>query len=199
MRHQSDIDMINTNKELIDEHEQAFAFELSAGIFEKPRMTVWMILIPIFIVYHIFRHNRYVDGRRQFTEHYLSSRRHALDAAARVAADGGRIDFDDLAKRSNVPEHSIETFSAWMQVLAEHYTALLTASGESAEDLVRSAYQNRTNYLLTLNRLNQTESSLNTAIKSEVAETSDGVDEVIAKMEFFTENMRREMADQIFH
>ena len=34
---------------------------------------------------------------------------------------------------------------------------LLAAEGDSFEALVRSAYRNRTNYLLTLNRLNTVE------------------------------------------
>jgi hypothetical protein len=79
-------------------YERQFAFKLAGHVLEKPRMNVWMILIPIIIVYHMFRFQKYVDGKKKFTSNYLKTREQALESARGVVAEGDqRREFDHRA------------------------------------------------------------------------------------------------------
>ena len=53
----------------------------------------------------------------------------------------------------------------WLTVLIDHYMDLLQAEGDQIEDLIKSVYKSRTNYLLFFNRLNSVEKKFNSALK----------------------------------
>jgi hypothetical protein len=74
---------------------------------------------------------------------------------------------------------------------------LLAANGDSFESLVRSAYRNRTNYLLTLNRLSTVEKEFYAAIKPQLAAT-EGAAAVITTIETQSQRLRRHLAESIF-
>ena len=88
-------------------------------------------------------------------------------------------------------------YASWMRVLVEHYMDLLSATGDSFESLVRSAYHNRTNYLLTLNRLSTVEKEFYAALKPQMAAT-EGAVEIITTIETQSQHLRRKLAEQIF-
>ncbi len=75
---------------------------------------------------------------------------------------------------------------------------LLAADGDSFESLVRAAYRNRTDYLLTLNRLNTVEKEFYTALKPHMG-AAEGAADIIATIESQSQRLRRELAEQIFH
>jgi hypothetical protein len=62
---------------------------------------------------------------------------------------------------------------------------------------VRSSYRNRTDYLLTLNRLSMVEKEFYTALKPQLAAT-EGAAAVIATIEEQSRRLRRDLAEQIF-
>ena len=69
---------------------------------------------------------------------------------------------------------------------------------DSIEALVNSAYKNRTNFLLSLNRLHETEKRFNAALSPHLQATTEGVEEIIARMERASGVLWREEAERIF-
>jgi hypothetical protein len=55
---------IQDKREIIHRHEVAFAETLSAEVIERPKLSVWMILIPILFVTYFYQLRRYAAGRR---------------------------------------------------------------------------------------------------------------------------------------
>jgi hypothetical protein len=178
--------------------EEKFANALAAVVLDKPKISIWMILIPIIIVYHMFRYQKYVDGRNKFSEHYLLSRKRALEAGVRALESGQPCDVRGLVKQANIPEDTKSEYTAWIRVLCDHYADLLRCEGDSIEALVKSAYKNRTNFLLSLNQLSDSEKRFNAALSPHLLKTTEGVDEIIGRMEHVTEILRRDEAERIF-
>ena len=85
-----------------------------------------------------------------------------------------------------------------IRALIGHYQDLLLAEGDSWESLVQSAYKNRTNYLLFLNQLNDLERQFNAALTPHPKPTTEGVDEIVQRIEHWSESFRRDDAVKIF-
>lgn len=183
---------------LILEHEKKFADTLASQVLEKPRLSVWMILIPIFFVYFFYRYQRYIEGRKAFSEHYLVSRRRALNEAIESTRLGTAPDINALAERSDMPEIARSLQKNVLGLLVAHYSLLLNADGEEYSALIRSAYGTRTNYLLFLNRLNKSEIDVNASLSPHLKDKQEGVEGVISLMESRSEAIRRENAEVFF-
>ena len=178
--------------------EELFAKKLALKVIDKPSLTVWMILVPIIFVYYFFRFQRFNSGRKRFAENYLISIRRALDEAVAVVENDRKPDPGSLASMSDVPEAIRDKQAAVFKLMIEHYVDLLRSEGESVDALIRRVYQKRTHYLLFLNRLNRLEKDRNKALKPLLHEKTEGVDEVVERIEKFSETLRREMAEEIF-
>jgi hypothetical protein len=191
---------MQSKKECILENETAFAYELSAVVFEKPKMNVWMILIPIIIVFHMYRHQRYVDGRRAFIDNYLITRKRALEAAHGYCEHGNNVDLDRFESAADLPPETRPVYRQWIELLSEHYQTLISSQGRDYKDLVRDGYKTKTNYLLFLNRLNQAEKQFNRALKPHIQAKEDPhvIEQTIAKIEHHTEILRRQGSENIF-
>ena len=184
--------------EIIGASEEKFAYALASAVLDKPKISIWMILIPIIIVFHMFRYQKYVDGRNKFAEHYLLSRKRALEANVRALESGRPCDIRALVAQASISEDAKSEYAAWIRVLCDHYADLLRCEGDSIEALTKSAYKNRTNFLLFLNQLNDSEKRLNAALSPHLRETTEGVDEIIGRMEHASEILRRDEAERIF-
>ena len=189
---------IQEKSEIIWASEEKFAYTLASAVLDKPKISIWMILIPIIIVFHMYRYQKYVDGRNKFSEHYLLSRRQALEANVRALKSGRPCDIGALAARANISQNAKSEYSAWLRVICDHYNDLLRCEGDSIEALVKSAYKTRTNFLLFLNQLNDSEKRLNAALSPRLRETTNGVDEIIGRMEHASAILRRDEAAKIF-
>ena len=183
---------------IIGASEEKFAYALASAVLDKPKISIWMILIPIIIVFHMFRYQKYVDGRNKFVEHYQLSRKRALEANVRALETGQPCDVRALVTQANISADAKSEYSAWIRILCDHYADLLRCKGDSIEALVKSAYKNRTNFLLFLNQLNDSEKRLNAALSPQLRETTEGIDEIIGRMEHATEMLRRDEAERIF-
>ncbi|MGB5620745.1 MAG: NF038143 family protein [Desulfobacterales bacterium] len=189
---------LTEKSDFIRSNETTFAYSLSLIVIEKPKISVWMILIPIILVYHMYRHKSYVEGRRTFAENFLITRNRALEAAVGSIANEGPLDESSVVKEANIPESTKEEYTAWVRVLMTHYKDLLRCEGDSFDALVRSAYKNKTNYLLFLNILNKSEKRFNSALKPHLQDTTEGVSEIIDRMEKGSEKLRYQEAERIF-
>ena len=189
----------NDKKELILARERKFAAQLGRLVFSKPKLHTWMILIPFLFVFFIQDLMRYKKGRRAFSDNYLLSHEKALKEAEDALAQGRKPNAEVIARQADLQGKSQEKYAEFLTVLAEHYTWLLQAQGDSYESLVRSAYgNNRTNFLLFANCLNQAEKKLNQALTPQLSKEEDGVDLTIQKMEAASNQLRRTDAEHIF-
>jgi len=188
---------LERKKELILQRELAFANAVGAAVFEKPKVSFWMVLVPLLFLYFIYRMQRYKSGRMKFDEEFMTTRRRAMNLAFEAVEAGSRPDIDRIARESGLTEALEKPYASWLKVLVDFYMDLLAANGDSFESLVRSAYRNRTNYLLTLNRLSTVEKEFYAAVKPQLAAT-EGAAAVIATIETQSHQLRRDLAENIF-
>jgi hypothetical protein len=185
-------------KNLIIQHEELFANTLALKVLEKPKLSVWMILIPIIFVFYFYQYQKFLTGRKMFAEHYLVSRKRALDEAVKVVQTGREPDIGGMAKMSEVPDDIRDKQSKVLSILVEHYVKLLQSDGEVYESLVRSAYQNSSSYLLFLNSLNQAEKDVNRALTPHLQKQHNEISSVVDAIDVQSEILRRESAGKIF-
>ena len=188
---------LERKKELILQRELAFSNAVGAAVFEKPKVSFWMVLVPLLFLYLIYRMQRYKSGRMRFDEEFMTTRRRAMNIAFEAVEAGSRPDIDRIARESGLTEALEKPYASWLKVLVDFYMDLLAANGDSFESLVRSAYRNRTNYLLTLNRLGTVEREFYAAVKPQLAAT-EGAADVIATIETQSQQLRRDLAENIF-
>ena len=70
-------------RDIILQRELAFANAIGAAVIDKPKVSFWMVLIPILFVYFIYRAQRFKSDRMQFDEEFMTTRRRAMDTALR--------------------------------------------------------------------------------------------------------------------
>lgn len=184
--------------QIILEHEKRFADHLALKVLDKPKLSVWMILIPIIFVHYFYRIQKFNSGRNAFAEKYIIVRKRALDEALAVIRTERTPDIEGLARLSKLPEAVHGPNLKMVDLLVSHYSDLMRSDGDTIESLVRSAYKTRSNYLLFVNQLNQTEKTLNSALKPHLADSVEGVEEIISAMEIYSERFRRNYAETVF-
>jgi hypothetical protein len=182
---------------LILERELAFANAVGAAVFEKPKVSFWMLMVPLLFLHFIYRMQKFKNGRMRFDQEFMITRRKAMDLAVEVLETGVKPNIDRIAGESGLTDALVTPYASWLKALVEYYTDLLAATGDSFESLVRSAYRNRTNYLLALNRLNAVEKEFYAALKPQMAAT-EGAAAVIATIEEQSRRLRRELAESAF-
>jgi len=188
---------LEKKKDLILAHELEFANAVGAAVFEKPKVSLWMILVPLLFVYFIHRMQTYKKGRIKFNEDFMDTRKRALECAVETFKAGDRLDPSQAVRQSELSDELGKPYAAWLEVLVDHYRDLLAADGDDFGALVRKAYHTRTNYLLTLNRLNTVEKDYYAALKRQLAST-EGTADIIAIMEKESQQLRRELAEEVF-
>ena len=190
---------IEAKKDLILKYEERFAYELGLVIIPKPKVSVWMILIPIIFVFHLYRHKKYVEGRRAFADNYLISRRRAADETAEEIRQDRPVNLDALSAKAKLPsKEAHRDYREWLTVLMAHYRNLLTAQADDFNALVRLAYRSRSNYLLTLNQLSKAEKKLNATLRPHLEKETEGIADVIADIERNSTRLRRVHAQTVF-
>ncbi|MFH0994923.1 MAG: NF038143 family protein [Pseudomonadota bacterium] len=184
-------------KEIILRREMAFADAIGASVLDKPKVSYWMVFIPILFLYFIYRMQGYKSERLKFSEDFMITRRRAMDVALEAAATGGSPDIADVARNAGLSEPLLNPYVTWMKALVDYYLELLASEGGNFESIVRAAYSNRSNFLLTLNRLNTIEKAFYTALKPHM-EATEGAADIITKIESQSQELRRKLADHIF-
>lgn len=182
-------------------YERQFAFKLAGHVLEKPKMNVWMILIPIIIVYHMFRFQKYVDGKKKFTSNYMKSREQALESACSLVADGKAKDVNSITEHIPLPPEARGPYNHLLSVLVDHYVDLLRAEGEGIDSLLRRAYRSRTDFLLFFNQLSQAEKRLNAALQPHMSREhreQREIGDAVRRIQEISEQMRRTEASRVF-
>jgi hypothetical protein len=183
--------------ELILVQEGSFVNTLGAVVFDKPRVSYWMVLVPILFLHFIYQMQKYKRGRAKFAEDFLITRRGALQAAYDAAVAGKRPDTGPLIRQAGLSDALRKPYAEWVEVLTGHYADLLAGTGDSFDGLVRSVYRGRTDYLLALNRLSTVEEAFYAALKPQMAAT-EGAADIIDRIEANARRLRSESAQRIF-
>lgn len=184
--------------QIVLEHEEGFADRLALQVLDKPKLSVWMILIPIIFVHYFYRIQKFNSGRNAFAQNYMVLRKRALAEALAAVHSDNAPDIEGLSRMSKLPDSAEKPNRVLLQHLVSHYMDLIRSAGDTMESLVRSAYKTRTNYLLFINQLSQAERTLNSALKPHLAETVQGIEDIIAAMEQHSEKLRRNHAAMVF-
>lgn len=195
---EGDMPTLEEKKNLILKAEERFALRVAAATIERPETSLWMILIPILFIFHLFRLRQNSTGREAFAQGFMTTPKRMLDAAWVAVQTDTRPDIETIVQKASIPPEIRGEYSLWLTVLADHYMDLLCAEGSSFAALLRAVYQNRGNYLLFLNRLSESERRFNAALKPHLSQTTAGVDDIVAAMEHHCTEIRRAMATQIF-
>lgn len=182
---------------IILDAERAFANAVGAAVFEKPRVSFWMILLPFLFLYFVYRMQKYKNGRLKFDAEFMTARRQALELAAAAVASGKPPPVGRAAVQAGLPDALERPYAAFLAALADYYAELLRAEGESFNALARRAYRSRGNFLFALNRLSAVEKEFYAALKPFMAGTA-GALEVIAAIEAHSQRLRREIAERAF-
>jgi hypothetical protein len=189
---------LEEKKGLILKAEERFALQVAAATIERPETSLWMILIPILFIFHLFQLRQNNSGRKVFAQGFMASPKRALDAVAIAVQTKTRPDIETIAQKASIPSEIKGEYSRWLTVLAGHYMDLLCAEGSSFAALLRAVYQNRDNYLLFLDRLGEFERGFMAVLKPHLSKTTPDVDTVVVAMEHHCMEIRRATATQIF-
>jgi len=194
----ADREELNRRKELILGSERAFANQVGAAVFEKPKVSYWMVLIPILFLYFIYRMQKYKHGRMRFNDEFMITRGRVMDAAVDALEGGTAPDIGAVVAQSTLADGPAkQKYESWIRVLAEYYMDLLGSEGGSFEALVRSAYRGRTDCLLALNRLSTVEKEFYSALMPQMAEMN-GASDIIGVIVERSQQLRRETAERVF-
>lgn len=189
--------------DLIYSHEEQLSFRLAREVIKKPEVSVWMILVPILFLHHIHKISQYKTGVRSFAEAVIDPKRKALDQAYIEAVDGkpqesGLDDyFPELVNSSGQQQEIARKQLGVIQILQEHYLSLLSKSGRSYEDILKSVYPAAGDYQTYLDRLGQAEQVLYDHLKTEVYDNEDSR-AIIKRMEDCSWRMREDELRYLF-
>ena len=185
-------------RDMILARETAFAKAVAGVVIDKPTLSLWMILIPVIFVHFFYRLNKYSQGTKDFTRQFLLSRERSLNESLEALESNKKPDTNKVRQMATIPEGTSKAYVGWLKVMMDHYSDLLASEGESYEEMVRLVYRNRTNYLLFLNSLGEAEKAFDNALKPHLKKDTNGVNDIVNKMEACTTRLRREEASKIF-
>ena len=189
---------LDDKKNLILKYEEDFANSVAVSVIDKPKLSTWMILIPVIFIYYFYRLKKFADGRKQFAQHFILTRKRSLEEAVSALASGGNPNVEALVNMSSAPEPTHPEYREWLRVLLDHYEQLLRSEGDSFEALIRASYKTRTNYLLFVNQLSRVERQFDTALKPFLKEATPDVNDIMAAIEKRCEELRRKNAEDFF-
>ena len=131
---------LERKKNLIMEYEKSLAEALSEKLLERPKMSVWMILIPLIFVFHCQRHKRFVESKRVFIREWLRNKEQALLGAVEELSGGNRNVQKWQKMVSHLPESAVEAYVRMQNFLCDHYKKVLSGNGKTFGKLVLQAY-----------------------------------------------------------
>ncbi|WP_291319385.1 NF038143 family protein [Desulfonatronospira sp.] len=188
----------------IFKREEQFAHTLATSVIQKPKLTVWMFLVPILFIYHANHIKRYKNNLANFQQGFTRTKMHALNLAREELVRGERkqqremdlfADYDvDGPNVAEVRKRQLEE----IQLLHKHYRNLLKASGRDYPELVRSAYKTKQEFKKFLKKLGEVEKEVNKAALKAFHDTEESR-KVVSDMELHASVLRKEEAERIFN
>ncbi len=197
--------MVSTDEKyrIILDAERNLAYEVAKGVIEKPKVSVWVILMPILFLYYAHKIQTYKKGIQEFAAGLLKTKTAALEAAF-YEITSGLPPSDHLDK---VFEHDPDApekkrFVRLQQrvelnLLLEHYGRLLRSSGADYDSLLRDSYEHGGQYRSFLNRLTKAEEAVNKAVL-DAFHPSEEANEIVNRMESLVQKLREKRLNSVF-
>jgi hypothetical protein len=180
------------------ENEKAITSHIAGKVIDKPQLSLWMILVPVFFVFYFFQFKRYKNGLQTFKVDFIKTRKRVLDAVHQSLVDNKRVDIEALVSAGNVPDHARAAYGVWIQRLVAFFTSLLEAEGHDYSALVKSCYKKKSSYLIVLHGLNTAEQDLNRALFPNLDNMDERTTMAIEAIEKCAADFRRNQAKEIF-
>ncbi len=177
-----------------------------ARSFSQPRpISVWEVMIPVLL---IFNYARSRNARDVMVQNLLFTKRLALDGACEIL-DRGKTRHAVVEAFEERTRELLDTVQgglysqairdrqlAEMQLLLDHYLALLQAEGQRVEDLTRNAYGTLERYQAFLGKLEEAEGEVNRAALSTLEQPA--ATERVTRMESVLRHVRTSWAEAVF-
>ncbi len=191
----SDLDL---NRDLILAQEREFARQLAGQVVDKPVLALWMILIPVFFVFYFFQLKRYKHSLSDFSQNFLITRQRVIESVHESVAKGTEVDIDSLVALSDSPPEVKAEYRLWIEALVEHFDTLIRSTGSDFKELAKNGYRKKSNYQLSLNKLNRCEDDFNRALAAHITGDQESIAAVIDSMQKNVRQLRRSQAAEIF-
>lgn len=192
------IESLEAKNDIVYENERIFANRIAHKLIETPKLHIWMILIPVIFVFHFFNLSKASKGRKAFVHNYLITRRKTLEEVHLALEEKRKPDLEALAASNDVPDSIHHLYVDWLQALINHYTALLSAKGQSYDELVSHAYGSRKKYQEAVRRLNDTELRFTSALKPLAPKETQDATDIIEIMQEQTVLLRKHEVKRVF-
>ena len=186
-------DDIAEKQALIAAHEAEFARSLAARVVEKPALSVWMIILPLLLVYYLFRLQTFRKGCATFATCYLKPRHQALTLA--VGSPGDVV--ADLADGVTTAGKLRRAEARQVAIFADHFRRLLAAKGDDYQSLVLAGYADASAYDDYLVSIEAIHDEIDQAIFG-ASEPSDEIRNTVTRFRTSLHDLHREEARQLF-
>lgn len=189
--------------DVIYSYEEQFAYRLGKDIIKKPEISVWMILLPVLFVHHMYRVNQYKAGIKSFAQGILDPKEKALNKAYGDLSTGKKRAYEmkdyfpDIDLGAEKQTKLAEKQLAVIKVMEKHYFNLLKNPGQNFEELFRKAYPTQGDYRLYLNRVETSEDGLYDYLNKKVHK-DDASRKVIKDIRRFSQKMHEDELRHFF-
>lgn len=184
---------IAEKRAVIAAYEAGFAQALAARVVEKPTLSVWMIILPLLLVYYLFRLQKFRKGCAAFAAHYLEPRQQALALAAGSPDDGAAEAADDVSTAGGLRRAE----AGLIAILVDHFRRLLAAEGDDYRSLVLAGYADRSAYDDYLDSVETVHDEIDQAILG-ASDLSDEIRDMVTRFRVSLRDLHREEARRLF-
>jgi hypothetical protein len=196
---------LNAKYDTILSQERAWARGVALAAMKQKPITVWEVMIPIFI---LFNYMRLKGAREAFAQNLLFTKKLALDAALGTVKNGLSREDAMSPIREKTQEllisvkdgiYSEEIRQKQLKeivLLMDHYCRLLKAEGEDYAALLANSYWSQNDYKAFLEQLKGAENAVNSAAVETLGSQADT--ETLSRIENASERIRRAGAQEIF-
>ncbi len=194
---------------MILHQERVLSYELAKVMIKKPKVSVWMVMLPLLFLFFIQDVRKYKAGIRDFADGFFKNKKIALDLALKAILEDVAFK-DTLADfASNIGPVSAEQLTLHEKQFNEiaflmmHYQGLLTGNGGTYEALIKNKYGSAAEYQRFLNALADLEreviqSALTFARSDGVGNEVETPQELAKLMQNAMRQIRRRECERIF-
>jgi hypothetical protein len=196
---------LNAKYSMILSQETAWARDVAGAAMKPKPITVWEVMIPIFI---LFNYMRLKGAREAFAQNLLFTKKLALDAALSMVKNGlsrpnamapihektrGLLtSVEDGMYSEEIRQKQLKE----IELLIDHYCRLLKAEGEDYATLLANTYWSRNDYTAFLAQLRAVENEVNRAAVETLGSQADM--ETLSRIEKASDRIRQARAQSIF-
>jgi hypothetical protein len=195
---------LEKRRALIWHQERILAYDLAKVLIHKPKVTVWMIMLPLLFLFFIQDLKKYKAAIGNFTDGFLKNKKIALDLALKsvredISLEAMRTEW--ISESQPAAAEQPELFKkqtdeiVW---LMNHFRRLLTAGGQSYEALIKSAYCSLSAYQDFIDTLFDLENAvIRTALTFNPPD--ENTRELVSLMQSAIRKIRQRERDRLFH